>query len=160
MKFLFVLVAMFSAHVFADDAQTVGLPAPAVVAPVIPQVAVQPAAIVSAPVPPSANAVVPVAAPSAPPAWLQNLLVFVQGLPIIGPYAAKAFVYVSAISALLTSLVAFLLAALTILSKVFGSVSGLQSFSALIEEFKEGQIMYWLTYLSNFNAQKPDDPPA
>ena len=147
--------AIFSLSVFADSAQTVGMPVPVVSAPVPPPPAVAPAIAA-----PAAVAVVPVAEPAAPPTWMQNLIVFVQGLPVIGPIAAKVFMYAGLLSVILTSLVAFLLGILSVLSKAFGSVGALQSLSAWIEEFKDGPIMYWLMYFSNFNAQKPDDPPA
>lgn len=156
MKFIFVmLLTIFSFGVMADNAQTVGMPVSAVAAPVAVAPAIPAPVIASAPV-----ALVPVAEPAAPPAWLQNLLVFVQGLPVIGPIAAKVFMYAGLVSIILTSLVAFLLGILSVLSKAFGSVGALQSLSAWIEEFKDGNVMYWLKFFSNFNAQKPDNPPA
>ena len=152
---LVMLFAIFAIQVLSLESsaqQTVGVPVPAVSQTTI----VEPAPAVVAPAP---VAVVPVAAPAAPPAWIQSLLTVVSNLPIIGPYASKAMLYVGMLSLVLTSLVAFLLGLMSTLSAAFGSIPALQSISAWIEEFKDGQFMYWLKYFSNFNAQKPSDPP-
>lgn len=103
--------------------------------------------------------VVAVAEPAAPPKWAADLLVSVQNFPVIGPIVSKAILYVGIVSSILTALVACVL---TILSALSGALNlaGLASFVAKIQDFKNGKIMYWLTYLSMFNAKKPDVPVA
>lgn len=102
---------------------------------------------VSAPAP-VAPATVAVAAPSAPPVWLQEFLSTVSSLPIVGPYLSKAIVWIQALGGILTALVAFLLAVSAGLKAAF-NFTGLDSVVSWIESFQQSSIMYWLTSLSN-----------
>lgn len=115
----------------------------------------QPAAVAPAPAPVvSSPEVDPVPAPAAPPEWASALLTNVSKLPVIGPYVSKAILWLGILAAILTTLVA---AALSILATLKGGLNaaGLDSAVAAVDAFKNGKIMYWLTYFSNFNAQKP-----
>lgn len=107
------------------------------------------------PAPPMAPAVVAVAEPAAPPAWAQTVIVGAQKLPVIGPIVTKALIYLGIISSILTMLAAFLSSALTILAGAL-NYAGLLSAVQKIADFKNGRFMYYLKYLSMFNAQKPD----
>lgn len=98
-----------------------------------------------------------VAEPSAPPLWLQDLIVSAQSFPIVGPYLTKVMMYVGVIGSILTALVAFLLTGISILSGI-ANFSGLAGIATALTNFKNGPIMYWITYFSNFNAKKPQEP--
>jgi hypothetical protein len=93
--------------------------------------------------------------PAAPPQWATDLLMNAARLPVVGPYISKALLYLGILTALLTSLVAFLLGAISLLQGAF-NISGLGSFASLLATFKDGKIMYWLKFFSNFNAKKPE----
>lgn len=114
------------------------------------------AAITQTPTP--VPAMISVAAATAPPQWLQDLIIAAQSFPIVGPYLTKIMMYIGVIGSILTALVAFLLTGINILSGI-ASFSGLGGIATVLMNFKNGPIMYWITYFSNFNAQKPA-PPA
>lgn len=100
---------------------------------------------------------VQVAEPAAPPKWAEQLIMTAQDLPVVGPVVSKALIYLGIISAILTSLIAFLLTTISALTKVFNLV-GLVNFATKLQAFSNGPIMYWLKYLSLFNAKKPEKP--
>lgn len=104
---------------------------------------------------PAVTTVVP--ADTAPPQWVQDVLVNSEALPVVGPVITKVLMYTGILATILTSLVAFLLAAIGSLSGI-ASMTGLTAFAAQLQAFKNGKIMYWITYLSMFNAQKPTAP--
>lgn len=104
--------------------------------------------------PPMAPAVVAVAEPAAPPMWAQDVMVSAEKLPVIGPVVTKAVLYFGILSALLTSFAAFVLSALAILQKAF-SFAGLAKAASAIVAFQNSKFMYYLKFLSSFNAQKP-----
>lgn len=106
---------------------------------------------------PPAN--VSVAAPAAPPQWAADLIVAISTLPVIGPLVGKAMVYAGILSSILTAIVACMLGVLSTLSGAF-NFAGLAGFAAKLELFKNGRIMYWLSYLSMFNAKKPESLKA
>lgn len=118
------------------------------------QAASQPQAVAPSTIATPAPALVAVPEPAAPPQWAIDVLMSAAKLPIIGPYVSKALLYAGILAALLTSLVAFLLGAVALLSQAFGW-AGLTNFSNALAAFKGSQFMYWLTYFSNFNAKKP-----
>lgn len=141
---IFVLEVTFCAPVHAQDAVSaqaaVAVPQPALAPPIATTVITAPAAVA--------------VAPSAPPSWVVEILATVSGLPVVGPYLSKALLYLGILAAILTTLVG---AALSILASLKGAFSwaGFDTAAAAIQSFQSGQIMYWLTYFSNFNAQKP-----
>lgn len=102
---------------------------------------------------------VAVAAPSAPPQWAQDLIVTAEGLPVVGPFVAKGLLYLGIISAILTTLVGSALAILNTLMGIFNA-SGLTNLATAIASFRDGKIMYWITFFSMFNAKAPvANPP-
>lgn len=105
-----------------------------------------------APIEPMPSISVPESA--APPQWAQDLIVKVQSLPVIGPVITKIMVYAGILGSILTAFVAFILTALSALSGIAG-IAGLDKIQAAVQAFKSGKIMYWITYLSMFNAKKP-----
>lgn len=123
------------------------MPSPVASASPAPEVAVLPVA-------PSGTVVV--AEPAAPPKWAEDLIMTAQKLPVIGPIVSKALLYAGIVSSILTALIACLLTIFTALSKVL-NLAGLMSIAEKVQLFKNGKVMYWLTYLSMFNAKKPED---
>ncbi len=104
------------------------------------------------PAPPAGT--VPVAEPAAPPQWAEAVLVAAQKLPVVGPIVSKIILYLGIFSSILTALVAFLLTILKAISGI-ANLTGLVSFAEKLQVFRDGKIMYWLKYLSMFNAKKP-----
>lgn len=102
-----------------------------------------------------ADVSVQVAEPAAPPQWAQNVIVTAQHLPVVGPYVSKALMYAGIVSSILTALVACMLSILSVLVGAF-NISGLAGIASAIDAFKKGKVMYWLSYLSMFNAKKPE----
>jgi hypothetical protein len=122
-----------------------------------PSASPSPALAVSSSAQPIVN-VIPVPVASAePPAWFSEFIGIVSSLPVVGPYVSKVIVYAGVAAAVLTSLVTALLAILTALGSAF-NLTGLTAFAQKITDFKNGKIMYWLAYLSMYNATKP--PPT
>jgi hypothetical protein len=113
-----------------------------------------PAPLLSIPMgtPPGPGVAVPQAA--APPVWAEQLIVAAEKLPLVGPYVAKALLYLGILSSILTVLVA---AILTVLNTLMGSfnLAGLTQAAAWLSKFKDGKVMYWLKFFSVFNAKKP-----
>jgi hypothetical protein len=99
-----------------------------------------------------------IAEPAAPPAWAEKLIVSLSAVPVVGPILSKALLYAGIVSSSLTAIIAFLLSSIAALGGVL-KISGLAEFAAKLEAFKNGKIMYYLKYLSMFNANKPDDKP-
>ena len=96
---------------------------------------------------------VQVAEPAAPPKWAEQLIVTAQDLPVVGPIVTKALLYLGIVSSILTALIACLLTLLNAISGV-ASLTGLAKYADKITLFKNGKVMYWLKYLSMFNAKK------
>lgn len=102
---------------------------------------------------------VQVAEPAAPPKWAEQLIVTSQELPVIGPIVTKGLLYLGMVSSILTALIACLLTVLNALSGI-ASLTGLANFAAKVQIFKNGKVMYWLKYISMFNAKKNATPNA
>jgi hypothetical protein len=157
MKFLVVVFCFlaFASFATAQDPSPSPVASPIVITPAV---GASPAmALVPLPTPvPVPVGDVAVSAPSAPPQWAQDLIMNAQKLPVVGPYVAKGLLYLGILSAILTALVAFLLAAAMALKGVL-NFAGLNSFVVLIQAFQDGPVMYWLKYLSMFNAQKKSE---
>jgi hypothetical protein len=151
MKFLLVSIFLLSSFLFSPNAFTQTTQVPSSPGVVLPQSTPLPPAPTTTPA--ASSAQVSVAAPAAPPQWAQELLVFIQNMPVVGPIISKAIVYIGIVGSLITALVAFLLTALKALSGISG-LAGLANLQTTIQNFKNGPIMYWLMYFSNFNAQK------
>jgi hypothetical protein len=169
MKLFFSLCLLLSTCVtFAETLPSSSAsPAPAVsaVPPAVAQVAppapkVIPATPSNDPGSPAAAAPqVAVAEPSAPPAWAQEVVVAAEKLPVIGPIVSKILLYLGILGAIATATVGFLLGVLNTLMGVF-NLAGLASAATKIAAFRDGKIMYWLKFISMFNAQKKPDNGA
>ena len=90
------------------------------------------------------------------PDWALGLLKGAKTLPVVGPILSQVMMYVGIIGGILTSFIAFLLAAL-------GSVSGIAAFSGAaglvkkIQDFKNSAFMMWLMAFSNIPMAHPGD---
>jgi hypothetical protein len=145
--FVSVLLA-FSANTFAQaPAPVVPAPAPVVAAPIV------------ADAPKDDLVLVPVAEPAAPPQWAENLMVAAQKFPVVGPVLSKILLYLGILSSILTAFIAFLLSAIGAITGAL-NLAGLTGFADKVQLFKNGKIMYWLKYLSMFNAKKPQPVAA
>ena len=93
-----------------------------------------------------------------PPTWLQDVIVAVKGFPVVGPYLVMLLQWLGVLSAILTALCAFLLISVKAVNNVLNLMK-LTEFAAKIAAFEKGKVMYWLKYLSMFNAPqvKKDD---
>jgi hypothetical protein len=147
MKWIFAfLICLCTSLAFAQTPVTapplvVASPAPQVVAPASPISTVNANAVAQNP-------------DAAPPAWATEFLVFIEKLPVVGPYVGTIMMYLGILGALMTALVAFLLSVANAL-KAVTTWAGLANFAALIQTFQQSKIMYWLTTLSLFNAKAP-----
>lgn len=106
-----------------------------------------------APIATPAAAAVVVPADAAPPQWLQDVIAGSEKLPTIGPIIAKGVLYLGSLGALVSLLLVFLLSAINIIASVV-NFAGLSDFAAKLQAFKDGNLVYWLKYISFFNAQK------
>lgn len=97
--------------------------------------------------------VVAVPEPAAPPQWAVDVMTTAQELPVIGPIVSKALLYLGIVSSIVTAFLAFLLTSLNAL-KSLSNFAGLVSITQKLETFQNSQIMYWLKYVSLFNASK------
>jgi hypothetical protein len=141
---IFALAMGLSVFSFAQTATPVATPVVAVT----PAVSANPASVTT-----------PVPVVAAPPQWATDVLVSAESLPVIGPILVKGLMYFGIITTLLTSLVAFLLGFTATLSGTFNA-AGLTKFATLLTDFQNGKIMYWLKFITSFNAQKPATPVA
>jgi hypothetical protein len=108
----------------------------------------------SQPLLPATMTIVPTV--SAPPQWAQDLITTAEKLPLVGPYVAKALLYLGILSAILTSLTACIMGILSILMGV-SNAARLTNVSTFLANFRDGKFMYWIKFFSLFNAQKPGD---
>lgn len=88
-----------------------------------------------------------------PPTWLQDLLLAVKSLPVVGPYVVEFFKWVGVASVVLTSICAALIASLKVLGAAL-KLAKLEALAAQVETFQNSKVVFYLKYLSNFNAQK------
>lgn len=90
-----------------------------------------------------------------PPQWLVEALKMVAKLPMIGPILTKIFQWAGVLSVVLTLLVAFLLGIVKALKAVMSFSPKWESWVQWLEAFEHGQFMYYLKFLSMFNAKQP-----
>lgn len=88
-----------------------------------------------------------------PPEWLQKAVLIVKELPLVGPIVVEILKYLGVLAAILTALTACALAILKSLKLVLKLVK-LDSYIAKIEAIENSKVLYYLKFLSNFNAQK------
>jgi len=91
-----------------------------------------------------------------PPTWVQDALIMVKSLPVVGPIVTQVLQWTGVVVTILTAFVAFLLTSIRALSTVM-TLAGLAIASQKIESFRDSKIMYWLKYFSMFNAEKKKD---
>lgn len=91
---------------------------------------------------------------AAPPAWVQDVVVTIKKLPVIGPIAVKVLNWIAVLCSVLTALAAFMMVALKALSSVV-SLTELTGLADKIQKFQNGKFMFYLKYASMFNAKKP-----
>lgn len=104
-----------------------------------------------------ASEVIPVDPTFAPPAWLQDVLLFLKSMPVVGPYLTEALKWLGVISAVLTTLTAALLSVIKVLTTVL-TYAKLPEMAAKLEAFQNSKFIFWLKYFSMFNAQKAIKP--
>lgn len=137
MKVLVLLVFLFTTPIFAEEVK-VAAPVAAVAAP---------AEVV---------AVMPEEAPKAihlPPAWLEKALDVAIAVPVAGPIVVEVLKWLGVISSVLTALVTALLGILWSLSKVL-KLAKLVDLAVKVEALMNSPVMYWLKFLSMYNAKK------
>ena len=147
---LLVFFSVFCISAFSFAQEPAQLPTPSATA----VSAVGSPTPVLAPAPPTPVTEVLVAEPAAPPKWAEDLIMTAQALPVIGPVISKILLYAGIVSSILTALIACLLTIFSALAKVM-NLAGLVSVAEKIKLFRNGRVMYWLSYLSMFNAKKP-----
>lgn len=88
-----------------------------------------------------------------PPSWLQELMLVVKGLPIVGPYVVEALKWVAVATVILSTLTG---AILTVLKALQGALhlAKLEEFATKVKAFEDSKLVFWLRYFSNFNAKK------
>lgn len=92
-----------------------------------------------------------------PPIWFQDLIISAEGLPTIGPIVVKALQWGSILITLLTAICGCFIVICKSLSGI-ANFSNLSNLAQSVETFENGKIMYYLKFLSAFNAQKPLPP--
>lgn len=88
-----------------------------------------------------------------PPPWLEKTMTTVSSMPVVGPYVVEVLKWLGVISSVLTALVTALLGVLMALQKVL-QIAKLADLALKVEAFMSGPIMYWLKFLSVYNAKK------
>ncbi len=97
---------------------------------------------------------IPVEVPS--PVWFQDLLTYLREVPAIGPWVSWAFEWASALSVVVTAFAGATIVSLKALSKVLKGAKLLEL--AVKVELWAAPVIYWLKYVTVFNAQKEDKP--
>lgn len=93
-----------------------------------------------------------------PPAdWIKTAIVFVYQIPYVGPVVLLIFKWITALLTIVTGLCGFLLISFKALSGVLSTVK-LVEWAQAVTDFKDNsKVMYWLKYISAFNAPAPKD---
>lgn len=88
-----------------------------------------------------------------PPSWLQEVILLIKSLPLVGPYVVKILEWLGVASVILTTATG---AIITILKALAASLklAKLDALAAKVKEFEKSKVIFWLKYFSNFNAQK------
>lgn len=98
------------------------------------------------------------APPFIPPDWLATLMIWIQGMPVVGPILIELMKWAGFLSASLTALAAFLMSlgkALSQMQKISGLAQYAQKGIELINK-----VLPYVAYLSMFNVQHPPKPEA
>lgn len=98
---------------------------------------------------------VTVAEPAAPPKWVEQVVVAIQEIPVVGPVITKVINFLVTLFAILTAVTAFLYSVLTALMKV-SSMARLVALADWLQRVRAGRVMYWISLLSNIPLKKPE----
>lgn len=88
-----------------------------------------------------------------PPSWLQDLMLVIKGLPIVGPYVVEAIKWAGVATVIISAMTG---AVLTVLKALQGALNlaKLEDLALKVKAFENSKVIFWLKYFSNFNAQK------
>lgn len=86
-----------------------------------------------------------------PPHWIQDVLLLVKSLPVVGPYVVEALKWVGVVTVILTSLTGAILASLKALQGAL-KLAKLDDLAAKLAAFEQSKFIFWLKYFSSFNA--------
>lgn len=88
-----------------------------------------------------------------PPTWLQDMMLVIKGLPIVGPYVVEALKWVGVATVIISAMTG---AVLTVLKALQGALklAKLEAMAEKVTAFEKSKFIFWLKYFSNFNAQK------
>lgn len=98
---------------------------------------------------------VAVAEPAAPPKWVEQVVVAIQEIPVVGPVLTKVINFLVTLFAVLTALTAFLYSTLTALMKI-SNMARLVALADWLQRVRAGRVMYWISLLSNIPLKKPE----
>ena len=88
-----------------------------------------------------------------PPTWLQDMMLVIKGLPIVGPYVVEALKWVGVATVIISAMTG---AVLTVLKALQGALhlAKLDAMAEKVKAFQDSKFIFWLKYFSNFNAKK------
>jgi hypothetical protein len=108
----------------------------------------------------------PVATPAAvvptpkaqPPEWVVNALTALESLPTVGPIISKVVQYLAILGSLMTLLAGFVMGMIKLVGPLVAVGEG-DSAAAKVQSWMDSSLVYWLKYISFFNAQKTAEKP-
>lgn len=140
MKSLILIIALFAGAAVAQVAPSDSPSTTAIVAPVV----------AHAPVP------IPPQIPAAPPEWVIKALTSIESLPTVGPIVSKAIQYLAIFGSLMTLLAGFVMGSIKLIGPLLAMGEGDKA-AAKVQAWMDSSIVYWLKYVSFFNAKKPEE---
>lgn len=91
-----------------------------------------------------------------PPSWLDEVMAVVFKIPVVGPFLLQIMQYLGLIASILTIVVTVALGGIQSLAVVLKWVK-LSDLAVKILAFQNSPIMYWMKFLSVYNAKKPEE---
>lgn len=88
-----------------------------------------------------------------PPLWILDLVIFLNDIPTVGPILKSVFEWAAALAVVSTALCGAAIVSLKALSPLLLKF-GLTDKAAALEK-NSAKVIYWLKYISLFNATKP-----
>lgn len=88
-----------------------------------------------------------------PPSWLETVMGVAMKIPIVGPLLLQVMQWLGLIASVLTVLVTALMGAIQALNVIL-KWAKLTDLAVKVIAFQNSPIMYWLKYLSIYNAKK------
>jgi hypothetical protein len=89
-----------------------------------------------------------------PATWILDLVIMLNDIPTVGPWLKTVFEWAAALAIVSTALCGAAIASLKALNAVAPKL-GLEAKAKLIDE-KSAKVIYWLKYVSLFNASKTE----